>query len=98
MNELENYKNNKAKNYDRAAHCGHFSGEDPSYHYNNGFNAAIALELPIKFLNWKLLTPVSAISSIPEITWTTDLLSDNPKVYTTQELYDYWINNVYKSK
>ncbi len=27
---------NEAKKYDKSCHCGHTSGEDPSYHYLNG--------------------------------------------------------------
>lgn len=26
----------ESKAYDRSAHCGHFSGEYPSYHYESG--------------------------------------------------------------
>ena len=34
--ELKKEMKKKAKDYDRSAYCGHFAGEDPSYHFEVG--------------------------------------------------------------
>jgi len=90
MNKLELYREQKANKYNKSAHSGHFAGEDPSYHYLNGFDAAIALELPVKFARWKdnFTTDIGSGIMLDE----TDVIIAN----NTEELYQYWLNNVYK--
>lgn len=60
--------------------------------YKEGFDAALALDLPIKFAEWKdQLTPL-----IPE--HFKIMMPEAGKSRTRQELYTYWIENVYKLK
>lgn len=65
------------------------------YHgYEEGFDAAIALDLPVKFAEWSntlLRTKKDNYSlfMLPEV-------SKQDRGYTTKELYEYWRDNVYK--
>ena len=39
--ELKKEMIKEAKEYDRTAYCGHFAGEDPSYHFEVGHDGCI---------------------------------------------------------
>jgi len=70
--------------------------ETLKYYWKTGFDAAIALDLPVKFMEYS----ANLISTrkdghilhlLPEI-------SKQDRWYTEKELYQYWIENVYKSE
>jgi len=87
MNKLEQYREQEAdKEYPSM-------GEDSNYcdtgllqndSFKSGFDAAIALELPVKFANWK--------NEVAQQLEYHPLLQYD----TNEKLFQYWLNNVYK--
>lgn len=92
MNKLEEYRENQSLNED------YNSGRDVVF--KRGFDAAIALDLPVKFAEWhqELECCTEHPENMPEL-W-----DENPTLegFTShslkpmEELYQYWINNIYK--
>lgn len=63
------------------------AGPDAAY----GFNSALALDLPLKFAEWKDEECFFNLRG-----WCLhDLLESGSPEFTNEELYDYWIQNVY---
>ncbi len=85
MNKLELYRDENAKGYDNLRYT------DRSDVYIEGFDAAIELNLPIKFLEWKSMNIVEFMEVIPSFKW-----RYMGATYTTEELYNHWIENVFK--
>lgn len=96
---LEEYKEvnganyaNKELNEEYTSKSGNFHGFYSSY--QTGFDAAIALELPIKFMEWSanLLSTRKdghILHMLPEV-------SMQDRWYTEEQLYKYWIENIFK--
>lgn len=61
--------------------------------YIDGWNAAIALGLHIEFMNWTLSGDSMRFDCTDENQWWDE---DEKKNLTTQEMFDYWIENIYK--
>lgn len=82
MNKLEQYKQDELKKIEGIQ----FENRD-SYlsYYEKGFNVTIALELPVKFYEW-------AGGQTNE----QGNLDSEFSNMSAQELYQYWINNIYK--
>lgn len=83
MNKLEEYKKNQ-----NAAEGNYHSNPELMVRtaYDKGFDAAIALDLPVKFAIWQSLQrdENTGLLKLP-------YLSMGWKI-----LYQYWINNIYK--
>src|SRR5690348_860670 len=97
MNKLEEYRNTSA-NKQLSPYCeeGNHSFDcgcpDKEEGFVNGFDAAIALDLPVKFAEWLDSSTAFIHSPMRRV------LSSNFSVelQTDKEAYEYWINNVYK--
>lgn len=65
-----------------------------------GFDAALALDLPVKFAEWffsnckEYFRGGTYSLSYPQSFYTEEL--DVRSTYTKEELYQYWIKNIYK--
>ena len=98
-NKLEEYKKSlliKAKvEYDNSITGGFYPKG-----VREGFDAAIALELPVKFNLWVMSVSTGSIGEHYICKDLATLL--RPDTYkqnagfTTKELYTYWINNIFK--
>ena len=99
MNKLEEYKLKKVTN-----NLG-FGSVNPEftpveiqayretlkYYWKTGFDAAIALDLPVKFAEWCLYGKYEAFKNIRRHASMQGLSLEEE----TKELYRYWIENVY---
>lgn len=91
MNKLEEYRDNEAKNGDRDSY-----GELDEF--KAGFNAAIGLNLPVKFAEWKdkeyqtiTINKETTFSYIPRA------YSKQMGVYSNiEKLYQHWLDDVFK--
>lgn len=104
MNELEKYRDEQAKEYisDYNPEQGYYqySKDAVSLALKNGFNTAIALDLPIKFAEWKYHNTVNCVGNMfiirkKDVAVTSGWMQEQ-KQYSFKELYQYWIENVYK--
>lgn len=87
MNKLEEYKINSAVDCAiRVKNIAHRAGVLVGY--DEGFDAAIALDLPVKFSNWK----DSKDQSWKE--WARQAVLDDR--YSVKAAYEYWRDNIYK--
>lgn len=96
MNKLEEYKqkllsDSRKHNADDAVESG----------METGFDAAIALDLPVKFAQWKTnfvvsLTGERFLPNLEKVVPTSGWIQEQPKRYSWEELYKYWIENIYK--
>ena len=59
--------------------------------FEKGFNSALALDLPVKFAEWKVQE--CTLNNFTEKNWMFD-----GKWWSSKELYQYWIDNIYKPK
>ena len=60
---------------------------------SRGFDAAIALDLPVKFAEWKDLSLESfELRRLADFTYQID---GEDATLTNKELYQYWIENIY---
>lgn len=108
MSKLEEYKMNlsykETEEYPSSIRVGEEAAYDIGHSagFVDGFDAAIALDLPVKFAKWlKNLDngtehydyytgkKSESISFSPS-----DCFEDD--IMTVEELYQYWINNIYK--
>ena len=100
MNKLEEYRNNSAIDYaeevydgkdDSGSGYGDFSQRDlwenRKDNYIGGFDAAIALHLPVKFGKWKEQLSPMLCSEDQAILY---------KHNTWEKLYQYWLDNIFK--
>ena len=97
MNKLEEYRDKKSKEHGKFAMSDVF--EDiplTEYHkessFEDGFNAAIALDLPVKFSEWKDKNWKKFDVKL-EVLKKIHVFDRN---VTTKELYQYWLENVFK--
>ncbi len=91
MSKLEEYKNNEAIVCDSTTthYVAGVSG------YKEGFDAAIALQLPVKFAEWKENnTEIIMRGDDGDVIWAIDGIGDQG--FRKKELYDYWIENILK--
>lgn len=100
MNKLEEYKHNSVvtgqapesfNEQEVGAYC-----EGLSDGFDKGFDRAIALDLPVKFTTW---TRHNSVMSSDEGIYLTDekaILHFGYFVVNEKELYQYWIDNIYK--
>lgn len=89
MNNLEQYKQ-KLLSDSRE-----YNADDAIEHgMETGFDAAIVLNLPIKFAEWIAELEI-AKDDEPFMWWWNRQDGSNPRI-STKELYEYWINNIYK--
>lgn len=85
MNELEKYKDKKA--YERADNY-----NESALTFKKGFDAAIELDLPVKFYKWrKRLTDNKMRNMLGS-----KCVRYSEENELEQLLYQYWIENVYK--
>lgn len=88
MNKLEEHKWNQSEIF-ADKHYTHLSSN-----FRAGFDAAIALDLPVKFAKW--------INSVKYVDPEDLKVRINPELVPievggkTEELYQYWIDNIYK--
>lgn len=98
MNKLEKYKKTSSVAYaeevydgkdDSGSGFGDFSQKDlwtnRRDNYVSGFDAAIALDLPVKFADWYLSITIGDLH-IPTFGYHA----------TAEQAYKYWINKIYK--
>lgn len=94
MNELEKYKKSLMIPNDIFKDT---LEEQQDIGINYGFDAAIALDLPIKFTDWMAVNGIKVDGKKDEqITWMKYVGSTHTNQGTTKELYKYWIDNIYK--
>ncbi len=87
MNKVEKFMNKDAK----KAFPGSSTVCQPAY--KEGFIAAIALDLPVKFAEWKDLSLESfELRRLADFTYQID---GEDATLTNKELYQYWIENIY---
>lgn len=90
MCKLEEYKNKEAS----ARHQNSLYGLEYAG-FREGFDAAIALDLPIKFAEWKDVSLQDF--SLRKLTDFTYQIDGKDKIYfTNQRLYKYWVNKILK--
>lgn len=97
MNKLEQYKKDQAHLTYPMTETSLFSNLQRDG-FNSGFDTAIALELPVKFAQWQIdekITWYAPEGSIPSY-----FKEDNHSMYisSVEELYQYWLENIYKFK
>lgn len=108
MNKLEEYRDKWAKFHrnNLPASFQHYNFEDGKEQgFIMGFDAAIALDLPVKFAQWAGENYFFAQNVGEEGGWITDkeLIAEgdyDKRVAMrrpTKQLYKYWIDNIYKS-
>jgi hypothetical protein len=98
MNKLEEYKEDLAtkrgKSYYKLLNNMLIGESALASAFEKGFDAAIALDLPVKFMEWSadLISTRKdrhILHLLPEV-------SKQDRWYTEKELYQYWIENIYK--
>lgn len=104
MNKLEEYKSNEAQRLFIQGEAEDFNEEHDIQQHNafiDGFDAVIALDLSAKFAEWidngrwkreRGRNGVFGKWYVPSAGYG----GGEPTMYTTKELYQYWIDNVYK--
>lgn len=88
MNKLEEYRDKEAKL--RFANTGY----TPVWGYTSGFNAALTLNLPVKFTKWWESEDILNSSRNPgNYTW---YKKDGTRqdFASIEDIYKYWIDNV----
>lgn len=96
MNKLEEYKINSAVDCAiRVKNIAHRAGVLVGY--DEGFDTAIALDLPVKFSNWKDKY-TEKMGGYYYKSRLFDSGLERNKEYTNETLYQYWIDNIYKSE
>jgi len=92
MNELENLRIPPSIPGDLMGRNGaYMSG------YGAGFDAAIALDLPVKFHLWTQDQEEPAYAYLSDDDeWSVNLPNTDKKVMSTEELYQYWRDNILK--
>ena len=89
MNELEKQKIQLGKEYGNSpVDYNHI--DDCEHDFIKGFDAAIALDLPVKFDEWKA-EECSLKNFVTGTPWFYD-----GKHWSSKELYQYWIENILK--
>lgn len=90
MNKLEEYKIYYGKKYETKY-------EEVAH--NQGFDAAVALDLPVKYAKWKdsIFKGFYSSKHQPKQWIKIQRLFDKiGKPYTEQQLYQYWLDNILK--
>jgi len=83
-NQLEQYRERNAKKaFPRSSTVMQVG-------YKEGFDAAIALELPVRFNSWA--NNEQGLSEAAQKA----ISNENNSISNNKELYQYWITNVYK--
>lgn len=88
-NKLDEYRDREAASYDNCASSMAESMWMPMG-YAAGFNAAIALDLPVKFALWERVDDVNRRAFIEKFN------EENDRHPDLGELYKYWLDNIYK--
>ena len=96
MNKLEEYRDKEADallwdGCEVNNHCFDCGCPDLEDGYKRGFDAAIALDLPVKFAEWMLVNTEHKVGGIR-------VMKINKHHYfnSAKELYQYWLDNIYK--
>lgn len=98
MNKLEEYRDEMVLSYSVPE-------DDTDLYYSDGyedghkagFDAAIALDLPVKFHIWTQEQEEPALAYLSDDDeWSVDLPHLERKLVSTKELYQYWIEHVYE--
>lgn len=100
MNKLEEYKEKRSNHTLEVAKEEFKYGDDPTpysceRYWGMGFDAYHALDLPVKFAKWLVKAEEDAFAyltdedryEIPDFKYET---------WTTKELFDYWLNNIWE--
>lgn len=103
MNKLEEKKHELSKDYIDNLQPAQEEPKTPNdwsvQDYEKGFDAAIALNLPVKYARWKDSIFRGFISSRNQPKqWTKmqELFNKIGNPYSEKSLYKYWIDNIYK--
>lgn len=103
MNKLEEHRDKEAEDYisdyDPLQGTYQYSKEAVKWGYKNGFDAAIALDLPIKFAEWQINEGITYYNPDGKIGFPNSYFrKDNHSmdIETPKELYQYWLENIYK--
>ena len=109
MNKLEEYRDKKAEKYrDNVVEMTRYNEGCTSYDaergYQRGFDAAIALDLPVKYNAWYLDEYLHAVTGIGShniseegVTYLKSLKTQYfRKDDREPHVYQYWIDNIYK--
>lgn len=83
MNKLEEYRDKKVKERWGGNLTWNLDDSDLEREYGAGFDAAIALDLPVKFAEWYHEYELGLTELSLDFT-------------TLKELYNHWIENIYK--
>lgn len=94
MNKLKKLKNKLAKKTHPITDESTFNGilQDG---FKDGFDAVIALDLPVKFAEWKVDHPFNMKN---RALWLDIIKKVGHNTPSTSELYQYWIDNIFKPK
>ena len=97
MNKLEEYKQKRMEGYDNSLSSMAEAAWMPQG-FEEGFDAAIALDLPLKFTRWKDMWYLQLPNgrfwfNIPE---NKNKGVKDLETFSYEELYQYWIDNVLK--
>ena len=92
MNQLDKLRDEKAKEWENTA-----DQYSEKFLVKTGWDAHEALNLPVLFAEWcNMDNPKDKRQSNTIYVANSNKYWYNYKQYTTKELYDYWINNIYK--
>jgi hypothetical protein len=89
MNELEKYAQSLLIETAPFDHEGNYANNM----IKRGFDAAIALDLPVKFDKW---VREGGDFGLGILYYSPDLYKFRNAFLSTKELYQYWLDNVYK--
>ena len=97
MNKLEEYRNNEAEKQMNNLSAKTMRGINACIvsinDFKKGFDAAIALDLPVMFTKWKdWVTNTASHEANSEMLKIVKMIGGKPGA---EELYKYWIENVY---
>lgn len=95
MNKLEEYKNNESTEFGKTTFdSGSLpgTGSDFQYCFDRGFDAAIALDLPVKFHEWVRISVKKG--DVKDNNNGSYLINNH--YYISEELYQYWIDNIFE--
>ena len=91
MNKLKEYRDNTAENTWEGCHgCDENDKNMRNTGFKEGFNQALSLDLPIKFAEWQ-----NSLRYLGELHFNA-VDGIDISAMSWEELYDYWINNIFK--
>ena len=91
--KLTEYKEQKSTTYATNPGMMLYIDTQKEKSHNDGFQNALDLDLPTQFLNWTL-TSECEFQCVDENEWIDAFYHLNRIIYTTKEVYDYWVEKV----